>query len=145
MTDSTAATRTSVPVFADEGEEALALALEEHLERPVRFHEGRLPCRESEAIVSRARDRAGPLTPGEEGLVTPSSFGRHFGGCHTQARSLDELQERVVEAIDSASRWKASQSGRGRYDRSHRARPGEGKRLPGGAKVAKISEKRARA
>ena len=31
------------------------------------------------------------------------------------------------------------------YDRSHGARPGEGKRMPGGARVAKISEKRARA
>ena len=38
------------PVFADEGEEALALALEEHLERSVGVHDGRLPFRESEAM-----------------------------------------------------------------------------------------------
>jgi hypothetical protein len=50
------------PVFADEGEEALALALEEHLDRSVGVHDGRLPFRESEAMLSRPWDRAGPLT-----------------------------------------------------------------------------------
>ena len=58
--------------FADEGEEALALALEEHLDRPVRFHEGRLPS-------GRARRSShGPGTGQVRSRGATSHFGRPF-------------------------------------------------------------------
>ena len=49
--------------LADEREEALSLALEEHLDREVGLHDGPLPFRESEEILARQGAASGPLSP----------------------------------------------------------------------------------
>jgi hypothetical protein len=59
--------------LADVGEETLALAFEERLERTVGVHEGRQPFRESESILSRAPDRAGPAPSSVGGCSSPGS------------------------------------------------------------------------
>ena len=98
--------------LADEGKKALPLALEEHLDRPVGLHEGRLPFRESR------RARRSSHRPGT-GQVRSKSGRLGVGPALTEHDGVERFRPGCSDAGVHAERLKTGRPRRRPADRQH--------------------------